>query len=187
MKRHLLIAAIFLLAGAVVNVAVAWGCAVQPWTDGNYRWTDGFQKLGTSPPRPVGYRYWKLTCLDRIGGTRIVSQAWAGFIHGPVGQQPPLSLVPSWCRITPRVLFPQDHNVIEDAYGWPMLSMSSGWQRADYIQDWRVLHAVELQTPQCRNGSMRALAVPLAPMPALLVGFGLLLAAARKGLAQAAV
>ncbi len=26
MKRRLLIAAIFLLAGAVVNVAVAWGC-----------------------------------------------------------------------------------------------------------------------------------------------------------------
>ncbi len=30
MKRRLLIAVIFLLAGAVVNVAVAWGCAV--WT-----------------------------------------------------------------------------------------------------------------------------------------------------------
>ena len=28
MKRHLLIIAIFLLLGAVVNVAVAWGCAV---------------------------------------------------------------------------------------------------------------------------------------------------------------
>ncbi|MHC4092208.1 MAG: hypothetical protein ACYSVY_18375, partial [Planctomycetota bacterium] len=27
MKRRLLIIAIFLLAGAVVNVAVAWGCA----------------------------------------------------------------------------------------------------------------------------------------------------------------
>ncbi len=27
MKRHLLIIAIFLLAGAVVNVAVAWGCS----------------------------------------------------------------------------------------------------------------------------------------------------------------
>ena len=28
MKRRLLIAIVFLLAGAVVNVAVAWGCAV---------------------------------------------------------------------------------------------------------------------------------------------------------------
>ena len=28
MKRHLLIVAVFLLAGAVVNVAVAWGCAL---------------------------------------------------------------------------------------------------------------------------------------------------------------
>jgi len=30
MKRHLLIVAIFLLAGAVVNVAVAWGCVIRP-------------------------------------------------------------------------------------------------------------------------------------------------------------
>ncbi len=28
MKRRLLILAVFLLLGAVVNVAVAWGCAV---------------------------------------------------------------------------------------------------------------------------------------------------------------
>ncbi len=28
MKRRIVLAAIFLLAGAVVNVAVAWGCAV---------------------------------------------------------------------------------------------------------------------------------------------------------------
>ena len=30
MKRHVVIVAILLLAGAVVNVAVAWGCAVGP-------------------------------------------------------------------------------------------------------------------------------------------------------------
>ncbi len=29
MKRRLLIIAVFLLLGAVVNVAVAWGCAAQ--------------------------------------------------------------------------------------------------------------------------------------------------------------
>jgi len=32
MKRRLLIIAIFLLLGAVVNVAVAWGCAVSGHT-----------------------------------------------------------------------------------------------------------------------------------------------------------
>ncbi len=31
MKRRLIIVAIFLLAGAVVNVGVAWGCAL--WSD----------------------------------------------------------------------------------------------------------------------------------------------------------
>ncbi len=33
MKRRLLIVVVFLLAGAVVNVAVAWGC----WLNGNRR------------------------------------------------------------------------------------------------------------------------------------------------------
>ncbi len=45
MRRHLILILIFLLAGAVVNVAVAWGCAIQGWSgptdlrfaDGNYR------------------------------------------------------------------------------------------------------------------------------------------------------
>ena len=31
MKRRLLIFAIFLLLGAVLNVAVAWGCVVGSW------------------------------------------------------------------------------------------------------------------------------------------------------------
>ena len=35
MRRHLFIAVIFLLAGAVVNVAVAWGCAVTADPDAN--------------------------------------------------------------------------------------------------------------------------------------------------------
>ena len=34
MRRHLFIAAIFLLAGAVVNVAVAWGCATRSPIEG---------------------------------------------------------------------------------------------------------------------------------------------------------
>ncbi len=57
MRRHLFIAAIFLLAGAVVNVAVAWGCAlwspvVPPWP---YDEKNLFPWLspGTPWPRPV--------------------------------------------------------------------------------------------------------------------------------------
>ncbi len=44
MKRHLLIIAVLLLLGAVVNVAVAWGCAVWGW-----------RRLDT-PVDPAGYR-----------------------------------------------------------------------------------------------------------------------------------
>ena len=43
MKRRLLIAAIFLLAGAVVNVAVAWGCSVfsPRWSEVGHDYTYG--------------------------------------------------------------------------------------------------------------------------------------------------
>ena len=42
MKRRLLIVAIFLLAGAVMNVAVAWGCGIRPNTidAGGYEFLD---------------------------------------------------------------------------------------------------------------------------------------------------
>ena len=43
MKRYLLIAAIFLLGGAVVNVAVAWGCAL--WID-----IEGYSQFAAGRP-----------------------------------------------------------------------------------------------------------------------------------------
>ena len=53
MKRHLLIVAVFLLAGAVVNVAVAWGCAA--WAPHNALAhpdpSEAFSQLLTRIPR----------------------------------------------------------------------------------------------------------------------------------------
>ncbi len=56
MKRRLFTLAIFLLLGAVVNVAVAWGCALwPPAVPSSPHGGDGVPKLapGTSWPRPV--------------------------------------------------------------------------------------------------------------------------------------
>ncbi len=47
MRRHLFIAAIFLLAGAVMNVAVAWGCA---------RWPRDVFSVGTPPSVALSFQ-----------------------------------------------------------------------------------------------------------------------------------
>ncbi len=60
MKRHLFIAAIFLLAGAVVNVAVAWGCAA--WSTAVDRShppvTEEFSQLLTRIPTDEAGEMW---------------------------------------------------------------------------------------------------------------------------------
>ena len=65
MKRRLFIAAIFLLAGAVVNVAVAWGCAAWLWPEEAeevvMRWADS-----VGGPRGGG-RYWRVTVYSIPG------------------------------------------------------------------------------------------------------------------------
>ena len=64
MRRHLLIVAIFLLAGAVVNVGVAWGCALwspvlkTEWIDKDQTWARhrawGIGWSAISQPLPLG-------------------------------------------------------------------------------------------------------------------------------------
>ena len=56
MKRRLLIVAIFLLAGAVVNVAVAWGCrlAVRPSQGGQFQHIDASAIAWWNENKPHG-------------------------------------------------------------------------------------------------------------------------------------
>ncbi|MEE8153361.1 MAG: hypothetical protein V3T53_00205 [Phycisphaerales bacterium] len=68
MKRRLLIVAIFLLAGSVVNVAVAWGCAA--WIDVRpSRPRTGWQD-DASLSRDLG---WVIKRRDAFGATRVTA------------------------------------------------------------------------------------------------------------------
>ncbi len=133
MRHHLLTVAIFLLAGAVVNVAVAWGCAVG---------VDPFK--GSSEPeiafRATGQNTWELVRTVRPGMTLLWStRGWRAEpfeipSHGPQ----PQSLVPSWNELSsPTSEFlaiaesKPDELVLEKRnlhyFGWPLKSLWCDW------------------------------------------------------------
>ncbi len=66
MKRRLLIIAVFLLLGAVVNVAVAWGCAFLSLVD--------YRESRHRPPSPVWSKYGY--CWTYHRGTNRIHAGW---------------------------------------------------------------------------------------------------------------
>ena len=128
-KRRLLIIAIFLLAGAVVNVAVAWGCAafIDPTADPN--------EIVAS--RTTGHRTWELLRFQVPGVTFFWSTH--GWMAEPLDFPPhgpsPESLLPSWSDLaaptTPDFLAAVDSTVddliLERRYvycsGWPLRNL----------------------------------------------------------------
>ena len=145
MRRRLLIVVVFLLAGAVVNVAVAWGCAV---------WLDSGGPIHGSPTRGVTAtddpRWW-VWVIDVRGSTMVKS--WASRDPPRLGALPPdatqeeidawlsgepirvpddLVPVPAWSRVS---AMPTEANygkgkaaLWEDAAGWPMRGLASQHQ-----------------------------------------------------------
>ncbi len=120
MRRRLLTIAILLLVGAVVNVAVAWGCG---W------WVD------VKPsPFQIGWKEymlhhgWRITKREAFGATRLV--AW--FCPRGEAQYKPLTeVVPAWRSTLADEMeeagrhFPR--MTIEDARGWPLRSLWCRW------------------------------------------------------------
>ena len=128
MRRRLLTIAIFLLAGAAVNVAVAWGLAF--WLPrppsvpfGNYR--EGFTRQGD------GFSDWMVDVSVAAGVVRIYSHWLNGspkFI-GKEPEYPAADVLPAWGLFArPSGTYPPDVYVLRivDARGWPMVSMWSG-------------------------------------------------------------
>ena len=66
MTRRLLILAAFLLAGAVVNVGVAWGCAVWIPASGPYIGESRNARL-CELDADRSWRYWSITRFERSG------------------------------------------------------------------------------------------------------------------------
>ena len=133
MRRRIFIAAIFLLAGAVVNVAVAWGCAT--WIDLPYE--ESRVESGGSMKGP-SHRMWGIGTLRRRGAFRVYS-SWhdlgsPGGSSGPgLPSGPAAPLVPKWAPFlapTYEPPIPAHHSYFADARGWPRLSMWSGLRRS---------------------------------------------------------
>ena len=125
MKRRLLIVVIFLLAGAVVNVEVAWGCAA--WMDPHLgeaderfggSWVGGsslswiiWEHRTTGAVRIISrYHKAKVVGIGRIfrdGPGRLLVPAWAPFVE-PDYEAPPRAF----------------HFWVATARGWPMCSVA---------------------------------------------------------------
>ena len=141
-RRRLLIIATFLLAGMVVNVAVAWGCAV---------WLDSGGPIHGSPKRGVTAaddpRWW-VWVVDARGSTMVKS--WASRDSPRLAALPPdatqdeidswlsgepirvpndLVPVPVWSRASgmpTAANYAQGNAALwEDAAGWPMRCLAS--------------------------------------------------------------
>ena len=123
MKRRLLIIAIFLLLGAVVNVAVAWGCAL------GLDLSSAIMATGTDGPDGLGDT-WVIRVWTRTGSVRVSSHRFVG-VHS--SDTTATELVPAWTGFG--VPLPQYVSRTElyesrfaDAWGWPLLSM---WHQTD--------------------------------------------------------
>lgn len=128
MKRWVTIVVVFLLAGAVVNVAVAWGCAVA--VDPTFARTGGWTNR---PP----WR-WEVVCWKGVGSTFLVN-AWAHYrdpaadLYGPAKSfgPSPGRLVPGWgdldaptAEFAAMVPDPRSELIVEErtllGCGWPL-------------------------------------------------------------------
>ncbi len=125
MKRRLTKLVVFLLLGAVVNVAVAWGLAVRPYSGASFSsWpSDGYE--WTSPDGFDTY-IWKRTGEWRVSQDRMNKTVFR------LGPAPPklndsqyLDLIPDWSAFAePEVRARPDADRFEEqASGWPLLCL----------------------------------------------------------------
>ena len=164
MKRRavslLVLLPLLVTGGAIVNVAVAWGCAVSLYANVQTMWTGYI---------PAEVPVWQANGWSRTGAARIISHPFdskdpeRSEIHdfflrtGKLGQtDKPL---PSWSRIseTPTdAIHLETTNLVEDARGWPVLSMMCSFERSE----WEDTPDVEVRT---------RLGIPLENGPAFVL------------------
>jgi len=118
MRRRLLIAFIFLLGSAVVNVGVAWGCAMLT--------TLGVHEHFAMEQHPRGHGVWEVWSRRRSGAVFVRSIPhiiWHGVGGLPESQYRPVDLLPFW--------FPWhaiDSEQCVDARGWPLVCLWCSYQ-----------------------------------------------------------
>ncbi len=119
---------VFLLLGAIVNVAVAWGCA---------RWANVRHDGYFVDAKPARWSYESASCF---GAVRIVSSPTTETQVVFRGDETPNRCpAPAWSRVTSQSK--ESASLVEDARGWPALALMSvltyidsdvdaGWVRA---------------------------------------------------------
>ena len=115
---------LFLLAGAVINVAVAWTCV---WV-GDFGGATALELYA-----PLGENHhWTVYRWNLSAGTRVMSTCWRGVVGGPYNRGRPETLLPAWAGITPPdPVAPARLTTVSEAWGFPMRSLASrtGTQR----------------------------------------------------------
>lgn len=113
MSKRVLIIGGALALGAVINVAVAWGCATV-LDLGHGRVSELYVEL-------PGERHWEVFRWDNAAGTRVLSKCWTGFAPGPYNPGEPQDLLAWWGRIEP----PDSTGAaIDEGWGLPLRTMS---------------------------------------------------------------
>ncbi len=125
MKRRLFKFALFILLGAIVNLSVAWGCALS-MKPGKL---DTQERVGGSMKGP-DHMLWMIVEYRGLGHVRI----WSNWLDPGVGvantpgwlDDPAEPLVPEWAPfLSPSYEPPVQayHNYVTHACGWPYISM----------------------------------------------------------------
>jgi len=161
-RRRLLIVAAFLLAGAVVNVAVAWGCAVL------VDFTVAQSEVGGAKGSAHDWVIWH---HDARAALRIRALATSGNVDEHEQYPQHSWMLPSWGPLAVQVRLQQEDEPflrIADAYGWPRYSMWSafGWDTAHWpnvMIDPR-WSAILVESPMGRNYGETLRALPLRPI-----------------------
>ena len=126
MKRCFLTLIVFLFIGSVVNIAVAWGCALSV----DLILGERFAVAEGSIVHEVGYSRWILDRISRRGGVRFDSRRTYTDYLTVDSAILPSDLLPEWGAFGDPVPGYETglitvHRRIGDARGWPMLSMWS--------------------------------------------------------------
>ncbi len=135
MKRPLLTITVFLLLGVVVNVAVAWGCAL--WVDAECAGRENSASRYTDTER-IHISVWRRTGALVIVTDRVRAAYGFSRVDGA-----PESLLPPWSGLsTARAAYESgtadEEFRVADARGWPMLALWTETEGQPGRSDWRI-------------------------------------------------
>ena len=123
MRRRVLTILALLVAGAVVNVAVAWGCAI-PTLGQTSPMDRSPVNLSWTVEAETNLESWYIRTRTRFGARRAEAINFAMFPTPPV--QVPSDTLPPWSQIKqlPKIEHHMSSKIYVDAaYGWPCLCL----------------------------------------------------------------